>query len=87
MHCHRFCSAEIDEVPFLLVNEVDNETMTALHWAAAYNEPAIIRLLLADNRVQVNPRNKRQGTPLHQACGFNAERSSVSSRFFCSCAL
>lgn len=48
------------------MNETDSETMTALHWAAAYNEPVIIRLLLADQRVEVNARNKRKGTPLHQ---------------------
>eukprot|EP01113_Clastostelium_recurvatum_P044203 TRINITY_DN7435_c0_g1_i2.p1 TRINITY_DN7435_c0_g1~~TRINITY_DN7435_c0_g1_i2.p1 ORF type:complete len:422 (-),score=79.82 TRINITY_DN7435_c0_g1_i2:71-1336(-) len=49
------------------VNQLDEESMSALHWACAYGEPNIVRTLLGDGRVNPSVRNKRGGTPLHQA--------------------
>jgi ankyrin repeat protein len=58
------------------VNQRDSETMTALHWAAAYNEPRIVELLVADARCDVNISNKRGNTPLHQAAQCSAHDSA-----------
>lgn len=57
----------------VLPNGCDEESMTALHWAAAYNEVEVLRTLLRDERVQPNVRNKRLHTPLHQAVMNGAE--------------
>jgi len=51
----------------LNVNELDGESMSALHWACAYGEAGIVRTLLQDPRVDPCILNKRKGTPLHQA--------------------
>ena len=65
------------------MNALDEETMSALHWACAYGEVRIIsscsrvqirikqaeivKIFLADPRVDILIKNKRGGTPLHQA--------------------
>ncbi|PRP75028.1 ankyrin repeat protein [Planoprotostelium fungivorum] len=49
------------------VNQLDEESMSALHWACAYGEIRVIQLLLQDKRTDVLITNKRGGTSLHQA--------------------
>lgn len=48
-------------------NVLDNEGMSALHWASAYDEPKLIKILLLDERVNPNCKGHRQMTPLHKA--------------------
>jgi ankyrin repeat protein len=57
------------------VNYKDEESMSALHWASAYNEHRIVSILLRHAAIQVNIANKRNGTPLHQAVLGNAHES------------
>ena len=64
-----------DESGECFVNARDDESASALHWAAAYNEAEIVALLLAHRNIEVNARNKRRNTPLHTAVLGGAHRS------------
>jgi hypothetical protein len=57
------------------INELDDESMSALHRAAAYEETKIIQILLKDKRTDPLITNKRGGTALHQATVSGAEAS------------
>jgi ankyrin repeat protein len=65
------------ETPSLDVNQLDEESMSALHWASAYGEVKIVQLLLKDQRTNPIITNKRGGTPLHQAV-ISGSKSSVT---------
>lgn len=55
------------ESPSIDINQLDDESMSALHWASAYGETKIIEILLRDHRINPNVTNKRGSTPLHVA--------------------
>ena len=61
--------------PSLDVNAKDEETMTALHWAAAYDETKVVEALLGNPRVEPNSQNKRKNTPLHQAAMYGTQHT------------
>ena len=48
------------------VNEQDSETMTALHWAAHWNDLALVQLLLSEG-AEAEVSNRYGVTPLHEA--------------------
>ena len=48
------------------VTEPDSETMTALHWAAHWNDLELVQLLLGEG-ADANASNRYGVTPLHQA--------------------
>ena len=53
--------------PSLDVNALDGEGMSALHWAAAYNEAKMVKLLLDHPLIDPNALGRRKMTPLHKA--------------------
>lgn len=53
-----------------LINGVDNNKMTPLHWAAELGNQAIAKLLI-DNKADVNIKDKMGFTPLHWAAYFD----------------
>lgn len=56
-------------------NMLDEEEMSALHWAAAYDEPRIVSSLLKDSRIEPNIQGHRKMTPLHKASTSGALQS------------
>ena len=57
------------------INDADEESQTALHWASFYNETAVVDLILSAPECDPNTRNKRGATALHQAVIGGAHRS------------
>lgn len=53
-------------------NALDAEGMAALHFAASYNEPTMIRALAQHPAIDLNVRNRRGNTPLHAAVANDA---------------
>eukprot|EP01118_Nematostelium_gracile_P009998 TRINITY_DN3397_c0_g1_i2.p1 TRINITY_DN3397_c0_g1~~TRINITY_DN3397_c0_g1_i2.p1 ORF type:complete len:377 (-),score=112.65 TRINITY_DN3397_c0_g1_i2:55-1185(-) len=62
-----FALSELLNDPEIDVNQLDEESMSALHWASAYGESKMIQLLLDNPKINPLIQNKRGGTPLHQA--------------------
>lgn len=57
------------------VNAVDTHLQTSLHWACFYGRSGVVRILLAQDGVNCNPRKVNGDTPLRLAVIGNHEES------------
>jgi len=53
------------------VNSKDEAGAAALHWAVAYNQPDVVKLLLARQETRLDIADNDGSTPLHLACRYN----------------
>lgn len=69
---HRFSSLDIDMARLMCEGGVESlqdlNGNKALHFAAMFDKPEVIKYLVEERRAAVNSKNDRGETPLHKAC-------------------